>query len=624
MAHSIENKETVENLIKLGKAYVIATFSIASLSLFFRFWDYDFFRKISFNQEIVINPFSAFSFILLSLGIWLVRDEKSSERQKLSSNLICILILLIGLSKIMETAFEIPFTLDELFFIDQIQQGEKSDWTENIHLMSPVTGFVLCLVSASVLFINNASSIYYKTAQFLDYLAALTGLLSIYAYIYDIENLYRQFRFSPISVHSAICTVLISTGILFLRPHKGSMATVIGQNSIQIVLLRFLSFFIPLILGLFKIEGTERNWFGKEFGTALYATATFAISMTLLGWRSHIQKRLKKVRYKTEKRIRDDRKRLKRIMEVSPTTISIVDLNSDRLVFVNKSSRDLFRVNGKSLKNVEFPEVVDKLIFEKDKKKVLENYKKFKDTEKDFQSELTFRMRDKKNNVVWALSRASVFKYHKKNIKEVIFNSLNISRQVKLEAELEKKNEEIEEKNLELEKINKRLKELHENLEDEVEKVIDNLEESRRACKDFFENSFEGIMRYGLKDIDGISLERPLEEQIELIAKHAYIAEANKKLAKIHGYSDPEELTGSPITEYLKMEKEEKLKIIKNFIEGDYRLDDHPTFHSDKNGNQIRLRTNVTGIIGNNKLLGAWATQRIYEDEKDSNRKDQN
>lgn len=617
MAPSIENKETVQNLIKLGKAYVIATFSIASLSLFFRFWDYDFFRKISFNQEIVINPFSAFSFILISMAVWLVRDEKSSERQKLSSNLTCILILLIGLSKIMETAFEIPFTLDELFFKDQIQQGEKSDWTENIHLMSPMTGFVLCLVSASVLLINNAGSIYYKTAQFLDYLAALTGLLSIYAYIYDIENLYRQFRFSPISVHSAICTVLISTGILFLRPHKGSMATVIGQNSIQIVLLRFLSFFIPLILGLFKIEGTERNWFGKEFGTALYATATFAISMTLLGWRSHIQKRLKKVRYKTEKRIRDDRKRLKRIMEVSPTTISIVDLKSDRLVFVNKSSRNLFRFNGGDLKNVKFPQVVDKLIFEKDEQKVLDRYNEFKDAEKDFQSELTFRIKDKKDNIIWALSRASVFKFQKKRVKEVIFNSLNISKQVELEAELEKKNEEIEKKNLELEKVNKRLKELHENLVEEVEKVIDNLEESRRACKDFFENSFEGIMRYGLKDIDGIDKNLSLNEQIELISNHAYVAEANKNLLKIHGYDNPEELIGTPITQYLKMDKEKKMEIIKNFIEGGYRLDDHPTFHSDKNGNQLKLRTNVTGILSENKLLGAWATQRLYDEDKE-------
>src|SRR5690606_31173875 len=100
-----------------------------------------------------------------------------------------------------------------------------------------------------------------------------------------------------------------------------------------------------------------------------------------------------------------------------------------------------------------------------------------------------------------------------------------------------------------------------------------------------------------------------IDEQIELITKHVIITKANKELVDMHGYDHKDELIGTSITDFIKMPQEDKLKIIKKFVENDYRLEKSPTTHTLKNGNSINLYTTITGIIEDDKLIGAWATQ---------------
>jgi PAS domain-containing protein len=608
--YKIENKKTVSDLIKLGKAYIILTFIISSTAFTLWFLNFNFLKKISIDPNVLISPISAFAFMLLCISIWLIRNEDAHSKSKLISTLLCIIAGVIGLTRVLYFSLNIPSSLDALILGSETLFPKKNiQWNTNLNLMSPITGVIILHTSISIWLVNYTKKDFFKIAQFLNFFSVLIGLLAIYTYVYDIESLYAHAEFIPISMLSSICTVLISTGMLFLRPHKGSMVTIIGQNSTQIVLLRFLAFFIPLIIGSFKVEGMKREWFGKEFGTAISASATFAISMTLLGWKSFIQAKLKKIHYQKEEHIRKNEQLVKHILDVSPLSINIVDLESNKFVYVNQASKDEFRINGESLKNVKYSSIIKKLVVDEDKDKVLNRFEEIKKFKKGDSNEATYRLKDKNGEINWIKSNASVFEYKNDRVQSVILNSLNITKQKKLEEKLKEKNSQIEKKNKELKKINQRLEEINKNLEQEVDKIIQELKESKRASKDFFKNSFEGILHYGFEGIEGVDTNLDIDEQIELITKHVIITKANKELVNMHGYDHKDELIGTSITDFIKMPQEDKLKIIKKFVENDYRLEKSPTTHTLKNGNSINLYTTITGIIEDDKLIGAWATQ---------------
>jgi len=610
----IEDKVTVDVLVSIGKAFYITGFIIPLGTIILRFIDLDLLKKVSFGGAVFMNPLSAILFMLLTIAIWSIREEKSSPKAILRSDIICYFVIIIGMIRIVTSLIGVPMVLDELLFKEQIALSENKSLGININTMAPNTGLTVVLIGVSIILTNKETTPLFKIAQFMDYLVTLISLLSIYGYIYRIEDLYGYLESTPISFHSSVCSFLLAGSVLFLRPHRGSMAQLIGENPIEIVLMRFLAILIPLLTGLIKIYGENNDWYGKEFGTAIFAAITFAISMILLGWKSSIQSKLRSLRSKTEKQIQDERETLRRILDISPTTISIIDLSNERYIFANEMNKKTFRLNDENLENKKYSDVLAEIIPEEDKKLAANRLDRIKDLKPEQYDEIIYRLYDKDGNINWIYSRAFGFEYRHDEMKKVIINSLNITKQIELHAKLEDKKKEVKKQNKELSKINKELKSFQKDLKKKVSERTRELEESEKKCKEFFERSFEGIIRYALKDIDGIDTNLPEKKQIQLIGKHAYIAEANKRMAEIHHFDSPDELVGTPLSEFLAMDEENKTELIKTYIKNNYKFENQKTIHRNKNGKKINIVTNMIGIIKDDKLIGAWGTQKPQDD----------
>lgn len=608
---SIEDKNTVATLIQLGKILCLISFFIPAATLVIRIFDYDLLRKVSYGDLIVMNPLTAICLILISAALWVVRSEKVSKKKIKLSNILCLIVFLLGLAKIITVLFNVPLVLDEIIFPEQLSHSDNFRWNKNMNVMSPITGISLTLLSGSIILINKGTSKSFRVAQFMNYFVSLMALLSIYGYIYNIEGLYAYVKYIPESFHTAISAFTLASGILFLRPHRGSMARIIGQHTVEIVLLRMLAFIIPLFIGYIKIYGENHGWYGKEFGTAIFTSTTFAISMFLIGWKSNIQFKLRRQRQKNENQIKKDRETLKRILDYSPTTISIINIETDEFSFVNNLSKKNFRIEDDDLIGKSYIDVIKKIVFEEDVNLALNRYQDFKKLGPRDVDELTYRVYDKDGKVNWVYSRAICFRFRSYEPVQILMNSINITKEKELQLKLKARNREIASKNTELKKIKDRLEGIKEDLQAEVKKRMEELEESKKLCKDFFEKSFEGILRYSFKDIDGIEVDLSIEEQVDLMAKHTYVAEANPAFAKLHKYDEPEEIIGTPLFKYLKIPKEQGLKILKKFVENGYRLENTYTVHADKDGNPVELITNLTGIVEDNKLYGAWGTEKL-------------
>ena len=151
--------------------------------------------------------------------------------------------------------------------------------------------------------------------------------------------------------------------------------------------------------------------------------------------------------------------------------------------------------------------------------------------------------------------------------------------------------------------------------EKELIKAKEKAEESEKKYRAFVEQSSEGIYRMELDKPMDLSMN--IEEQIDFIYKHTYIAECNHRLAQMYGNKSPEDLLGIKQQELHGGKNNQKNRqALKNFITSNYRLTNVETEERIKDGKSIQLLNSAVGYIENGKLLRYWGLKIDITEQK--------
>lgn len=144
----------------------------------------------------------------------------------------------------------------------------------------------------------------------------------------------------------------------------------------------------------------------------------------------------------------------------------------------------------------------------------------------------------------------------------------------------------------------------------EIEKSAKALRENEERYRAFINQSTEGIWRIEYER--PISIQLPEEELIEQIRDNAVIAECNATLAKMYGYSRPEELIGVRPKDLQTFPEsvEKNIEGIRKLINSGFRVENVETEEIDKEGNVKYFMNNVVGIIAGDHIIGEWGTQK--------------
>lgn len=142
------------------------------------------------------------------------------------------------------------------------------------------------------------------------------------------------------------------------------------------------------------------------------------------------------------------------------------------------------------------------------------------------------------------------------------------------------------------------------NLRKEAQRAI---LQNQERYSNFISQSTEGIWRCELEEPFPISL--PVQEQLERIFRHAYLAECNDAMARMYGFRDAYDLMGLRL-DVLMPQVEENLAYLTAFIESGYRLSDAESKELAKDGSIRYFLNNLTGIVEKGMLVRAWGTQR--------------
>lgn len=418
----MENEDVINRkLCKLSEGFLLAVGIIPAITLIGWIFDIEILKRL-INSSVAMNPLAAMLLVLAAIGFRLIQHKGYSERKMLYSQIIAGILIVAGLYKLISLVFDFPFLLDQIFFKSELEEPMQHRKNE----MDPVMAFVIMNIGISIIIFDR----WLKAAENILFFNTLIAILCLYGYAYGTEYLIEIANLFPVSILSAFCILFLNLAALFARPNRGNMEILIGESPFQIVNIRLLAFFLPLIVGWAQLYGENNDIFSKEFGTSIFAIFSYGLTMYLTKKQSEVEHDLRLLKEEEEKIIKEDAKRLNSILNNIPSKIFIKDLQG-KVLTVNQSFENFYGVNeknavGKNIEDVVEDEKLREVFLERDD--VIE-------TGETRRSEFSVRFEGKKHyfwNVTFPL----------KDIKEKMYAICSISTEI---TELKEKAKEINE-----------------------------------------------------------------------------------------------------------------------------------------------------------------------------------
>jgi len=418
----MKSKESISReLCIMSKILLTLVGLIPTVTLIGWLFDIELFKRLVDNS-VAMNPLAAVLLMITFISFGAIQHEGYSATRRNISVFLALILIVVGLYKILSLIFGFPFILDQIFFAKDLIEPGRFQRNE----LDAVMAFVIVNVGIAIILLDK----YIIISENLLFFNTLIALLCLYGYAYGVKFLIGIGNLFPMSILGAFCILFLNLAALFARPNRGNMAILIGESPFEVINMRLIAFFMPLFVGWAKLYGEDKEWFTKEFGTAIFAIFSYGVSMFFLKRQSAIQYRLRELKKEEERTVKEDAKKLNSILDNIPSVIYIMDMDR-RFETINRNFEkfhDLTKeqVAGKKIEEVFSEQKYIELFNERNK--VLETGESqtkeftlsFKDRERYFWNE-TFPLRDM-DNKIYAVCSVSVeitmLKENEKEIKE--------------------------------------------------------------------------------------------------------------------------------------------------------------------------------------------------------------
>jgi len=131
---------------------------------------------------------------------------------------------------------------------------------------------------------------------------------------------------------------------------------------------------------------------------------------------------------------------------------------------------------------------------------------------------------------------------------------------------------------------------------------------SDERYRSFIANSSESISRFDFAPPIPVNL--PEKDQVDLIFERGFLVECNAMTARQYGFPGVDEAIGARLAMVRPRTKAENVDFVLAWIRGHYCLTNKESVEFDQQENLRRFSNNLSGIIDNGLLLGAWGVSR--------------
>ena len=192
-------------------------------------------------------------------------------------------VVVVGLLKLSGVLCGWDLGIDQVLFRDKLDVHPL-----NLNRMAPTTAIDFALIGLALLVLDVELPRGFRPAQVLSLLSAAIALVAVAGYAYAIQTL-RGFADIPMAFSTAVTFLVLTAGILCLRPHSGLMARITGDGAGGVLLRRTLLFVvgIPVLLGWLIRAGERSDWFNAAFAFALFAVSVIVVFLLMI-WASAV------------------------------------------------------------------------------------------------------------------------------------------------------------------------------------------------------------------------------------------------------------------------------------------------------------------------------------------------
>lgn len=140
------------------------------------------------------------------------------------------------------------------------------------------------------------------------------------------------------------------------------------------------------------------------------------------------------------------------------------------------------------------------------------------------------------------------------------------------------------------------------------------LEDEKNRYKGYLEQSSEGIF---CQDFDEpFDISASAQEFVDAVRKKLYISYCNAALARMYGYTQPEEMVGLRADQLIDFSDSKNIDYVRSFYENGFKTIGSESHEKDKAGNSRYFINNAIGIVEGGRLKRIWGSQYDITEKK--------
>ncbi|RXK62613.1 PAS domain S-box protein [Lacibacter luteus] len=251
---------------------------------------------------VAMNPVAAVAFVFCGIAL-LLRDKKGYKR--VIAITLASLVVIASLLRIAAVTGIFDIGIDQLLYRQRVQTTLYIGVPNH---MVPHSAVAFLLSGTSLLLLLSERI---RASQWLALPVNGLGILSLIGYIYHLSSYYIVASFVPLSLHTGILFILLSSALLVAKSKQGFMQQITnvhaGGKAARLLLPAMV--IIPVILGYYVITGVLRERFSIAVWVSLFVCAVIFLSGLLIWLTAYIINKVEKKRLQ-EKQQADAQRRL--------------------------------------------------------------------------------------------------------------------------------------------------------------------------------------------------------------------------------------------------------------------------------------------------------------------------
>ena len=232
-----------------------------------------------------MNPMTAVGFIGLGCALALESGAAGTPKPAITVALAAVAIIL-GASRLLALAGMWDPEIDRFLFRDKLELADFG----RPNRIAPNTAINFILVGSALILMDRANERFRSLAQLLALVAGVTSLLALMGYAYGLRPFYGIGSQIAMALPTAVTFLVVSIGILCIRPAHGMMTVLSSASSGGTMIRRLLPavLIVPAVLGALRLGGQRLMVLDTAFGFWLLVVSIMTVLAVLVGWNAQL------------------------------------------------------------------------------------------------------------------------------------------------------------------------------------------------------------------------------------------------------------------------------------------------------------------------------------------------